>query len=91
MGEVYKARDTRLDRLVALKVSKTEFSERFEGEARAVAALTALSGVHVGHVAIGAWIGQQPVATPEAIAPLYWDLHSKHGQVEKIFMLDTSN
>src|SRR6202521_5051542 len=39
MGEVYKARDTRLDRLVAVKVSKTEFSERFEREARAVAAL----------------------------------------------------
>src|SRR5512141_277470 len=39
MGEVYKARDTRLDRIVAVKVSKTEFSERFEREARAVAAL----------------------------------------------------
>jgi Tol biopolymer transport system component len=39
MGEVYKARDTRLDRLVAIKTSKTEFSERFEREARAVAAL----------------------------------------------------
>jgi serine/threonine protein kinase len=39
MGEVYKARDTRLDRMVAIKVSKTEFSERFEREARAVAAL----------------------------------------------------
>ncbi|HEY2844308.1 MAG TPA: serine/threonine-protein kinase, partial [Bryobacteraceae bacterium] len=39
MGEVYKARDTRLDRTVAIKVSKTEFSERFEREARAVAAL----------------------------------------------------
>src|SRR5277367_3419991 len=39
MGEVYKARDTRLDRIVAIKVSNTEFSERFEREARAVAAL----------------------------------------------------
>lgn len=38
MGEVYKARDTRLDRLVAIKTSKT-FSERFAREARAVAAL----------------------------------------------------
>ena len=39
MGEVYKARDTRLDRTVAIKVSKEAFSERFEREARAVAAL----------------------------------------------------
>jgi len=38
MGDVYKARDTRLNRTVAIKVSKTEFSERFELEARAVAA-----------------------------------------------------
>ena len=38
-GEVWKARDTRLDRIVALKISKQEFSERFEREARAVAAL----------------------------------------------------
>src|SRR6201993_1302596 len=39
MGEVYRARDTRLNRDVALKVSKEQFSERFEREARAVAAL----------------------------------------------------
>jgi serine/threonine protein kinase len=39
MGEVYKAKDTRLNREVALKTSKLEFSERFEREARAVAAL----------------------------------------------------
>ena len=39
MGEVYKARDTRLNREVALKVSKEQFSERFEREARAVTAL----------------------------------------------------
>ena len=39
MGEVYKARDTRLDRIVATKTSKMEFSERFAREARAVAAL----------------------------------------------------
>ena len=39
MGEVWKARDTRLGRSVAVKVSRTEFSERFEREARAVAAL----------------------------------------------------
>jgi Tol biopolymer transport system component/predicted Ser/Thr protein kinase len=39
MGEVYKARDTRLDRIVAIKVSQAQFSERFGNEARAVAAL----------------------------------------------------
>src|SRR6476661_10012746 len=39
MGAVWKARDTRLDRTVAIKVSKAEFSERFEREAHAVAAL----------------------------------------------------
>ena len=39
MGEVYRARDTRLDRIVAIKVSKESFSERFDREARAVATL----------------------------------------------------
>ncbi len=39
MGEVYKARDTRLNRIVAVKLSKEQFSERFEREAKAVAAL----------------------------------------------------
>ncbi|MBM3764131.1 MAG: serine/threonine protein kinase, partial [Acidobacteria bacterium] len=39
MGEVWKARDPRLDRLVAIKTSKRQFSERFDREARAVAAL----------------------------------------------------
>jgi Tol biopolymer transport system component/tRNA A-37 threonylcarbamoyl transferase component Bud32 len=39
MGEVWKARDTRLNRDVAIKVSQERFSDRFEREARAVAAL----------------------------------------------------
>jgi Tol biopolymer transport system component len=39
MGEVWKARDTRIDRTVALKVAKADFGERFEREARAIAAL----------------------------------------------------
>src|SRR6202045_705847 len=39
MGEVYRARDTRLNREVAVKVSAERFSERFEREARAIAAL----------------------------------------------------
>ena len=39
MGEVWKARDTRLDRIVAIKISQDSFTERFEREARSIAAL----------------------------------------------------
>ena len=45
MGEVYRARDTRLDRTVAIKILPThlsenfEFKQRFEREARAVSSL----------------------------------------------------
>src|SRR5436853_5206683 len=39
MGEVYRALDTRLDRTVAIKIAGDKFSERFEREAHAVAAL----------------------------------------------------
>src|SRR4051812_17868513 len=46
MGEVYKARDTRLDRTVAVKIlsqdlaADPEFRERFDREARALSKLT---------------------------------------------------
>ncbi len=39
MGEVFRATDTRLDRIVAIKISAVRFSERFQREARAVATL----------------------------------------------------
>jgi len=45
MGEVYRARDTRLDRTVAIKVLPTELSahadrrQRFEREARTISSL----------------------------------------------------
>jgi eukaryotic-like serine/threonine-protein kinase len=39
MGEVFRARDPRLGRDVAIKVSDAKFNERFEREARAIAAL----------------------------------------------------
>src|SRR5579864_1171833 len=39
MGEVYRAHDPRVGRDVAIKVSKERFTERFEREARVIAAL----------------------------------------------------
>ena len=39
MGQVYRARDARLNRDVAIKVSGEQFSERFESESKAIAAL----------------------------------------------------
>src|SRR6202140_3362460 len=39
MGEVYRARESRLNRDVAIKTSAAQFSERFEREAKAIAAL----------------------------------------------------
>lgn len=39
MGHVWKARDTRLDRIVAIKTTQVHFSDRFEREARVVAGL----------------------------------------------------
>ena len=39
MGEVWKARDTRLGREVAIKTSRIGFSGRFQKEAESIAAL----------------------------------------------------
>ena len=39
MGDVWRARDTRLDRVVALRTSRSTFDDRFEREARAVGSL----------------------------------------------------
>jgi eukaryotic-like serine/threonine-protein kinase len=47
MGEVYKARDSRLDRDVAIKVSAERFTERFAQEARSIAALNHTNACHL--------------------------------------------
>jgi serine/threonine protein kinase len=71
MGEVYKARDTRLDRIVAIKQSSERFSERFEREARAVAALNhphicTLHDVGPDYLVME-YIEGQPIAGPLAV------------------------
>ncbi len=48
------------------------------------------SGVYAAHVAINVWIGGggpegSPTATPEQIAPLYWDLHEHRDRSEAVF------
>ncbi|HTQ10199.1 MAG TPA: protein kinase, partial [Fimbriimonadaceae bacterium] len=47
MGEVWKARDSRLGRSVAIKASKMGFGKRFEREARAIAALNHPNIAHI--------------------------------------------
>src|SRR5438093_543373 len=47
MGEVYRARDPRMGREVAIKVSAERFSDRFEREVHAVAALNHPNICHV--------------------------------------------
>jgi eukaryotic-like serine/threonine-protein kinase len=70
MGEVYKARDTRLDRTIALKVLSTDLAvdpdrcARFEREARAIAALD-----HP-HICAIYDIGEAPGPNPETPSPI---------------------
>ena len=56
--------------------------------AHALHAAVADKGVQVGHVAIGVFIGQRADGTPDAIAPLFWELHTTRDEVEKVFMLE---
>jgi NAD(P)-dependent dehydrogenase (short-subunit alcohol dehydrogenase family) len=48
-------------------------------------AALAEQGIQAAHVAISAWIGHQPGAEPENIAPLYWELYTQRDQVERNF------
>ena len=69
MGEVYKARDTRLDRIVAIKIlSQTlaadpQFRERFDREARTISQLS-----HP-HICTLFDVGEAPVCKPSIDSP----------------------
>ena len=90
MGEVWKARDTRLNRTVAIKISDKRFSERFEREARAVAALnhphnSALYDVGPDYLVME-YVEGQPIKGPLPLAKalayakqILEALHAAHG------------
>jgi Tol biopolymer transport system component len=80
MGEVYRARDTRLDRTVAIKVlsaplaADPELRQRFEREARAISAL------NHPHICTLFDIGEAPAAEPNAEAVQFLVLEYLEGQ-----------
>ena len=69
MGEVYKARDTRLDRTVAIKVLPSHVAndqqarERFDREGRAIA------GLNHPHICVLHDVGEATVSSPDSGAP----------------------
>jgi serine/threonine protein kinase len=83
MGQVYKARDTRLDRTVAIKVLPAQVSAdpdrraRFEREAKTIA------GLSHPHICTLHDVGEHPsTGSPQAgsgQATLYWD-GTPHGR-----------
>ncbi len=62
MGEVYRARDTRLDRTVAIKILSAQVTadahlQRFEREARAIAAQLSVKEKETVNVPVWAGVG----------------------------------
>ena len=56
--------------------------------AYALHAAVAPRGVQVGHVAIGPF---RPGTLGDAIAPLYWELHTHRHTIEKVFLLNVAD
>src|SRR5580658_1397415 len=93
MGEVYRARDTRLDRTVAVKILPSHLSEnrdarqRFDREARAISSLTHpnICTLHdVGHqdgvdVLVMEYLEGEALADRLRKGPLAADLLLKYG------------
>jgi serine/threonine-protein kinase len=72
MGEVYRARDTRLNRDVAIKVADAEFSERFSREARSIAALNHTNVCHLYDVGPD-YLVLEYVEGENLLGPMSWD------------------
>src|SRR5215472_10611397 len=70
MGQVWEARDTRLDRIVAIKTSSAQFSDRFAREAQAVAALNHPNVCHLYDVGpdylVMEYVEGAPVSLPDS-------------------------
>jgi serine/threonine-protein kinase len=79
MGKVYKTRDTRLGRTVAIKTSSARFSERFEREARAVAALNHPHICHLHDVGLDYLVMEYIEGTP-LLGPMPVDLALKYAE-----------
>jgi serine/threonine protein kinase/Tol biopolymer transport system component len=80
MGEVHKARDTRLDRIVAIKVlpaplaADPEFRQRFAREARAISAL------NDPHICTLFDVGETPAAGPDVLGVHYLVMEYLEGE-----------
>ncbi len=74
MGEVWKARDTRLNRIVAIKISAEQFNERFEREAHAVAALNHPNICQIFDIGsnyiVLEYVEGEPIAPPDGLRKL---------------------
>jgi serine/threonine protein kinase len=73
MGEVYKATDPRLDRIVAIKLASEKFSDRFQREARSIAALNHpnICQIYAGpNYIVMELVEGEPIAPPDSARKL---------------------
>src|SRR2546427_9403733 len=75
MGEVYKARDTRLNRTVAIKVLPSHFSDNAEMKARFEREAQAIAGLNHPHICVlyAQVIGQSEIS-PDGRLVAYMDV-----------------
>jgi Tfp pilus assembly protein PilF len=81
MGEVYRARDTRLGREVAIKTVNAPYTERFEREARAISALNhphVCTLYDVGSIGATAYLVMELVEGQPIRGPLPWTEAARH-------------